>query len=214
MSRLIDTGLEQLASMLSHMGELAYKTVSFSIISCIEGTDSHEQVQNLSETLVSMADEVEDKAFELISRFQPVASDLRIIKSYMKIAYDFARYGRYALDISQIYERLGGINKCEDWIKEAIREMGEKTLSMVGVSVKSLKSHDAKLAKTLAETEKEVDTMYSRYLDRLVENAPSTNRCAILTVLVTRYLERIADHATYIGESLVYIATGERIILR
>jgi len=214
MSRLIDTGLEQLASMLLRMGELAYKTVSLSIMSCIEGTSGYEQVRNLSETLVSMGGEVEDKAFELISRFQPVASDLRILKSYMKIAYDFTRYGRYALDISQIYERLGGIRECEDWIRKAIREMSEKTLSMVGTSVESLKSYDAELARTLSETEKRVDTMYSKYLDRLVEEAPAINRCTVLIVLVIRYLERIADHATYIGESIIYIATGEKVTLR
>jgi phosphate transport system protein len=196
------------------MGELAHKTVSLSIMSCIKGTSGYEQVRNLSETLVSMGGEVEDKAFELISRFQPVASDLRILKSYMKIAYDFTRYGRYALDISQIYERLGGIKECEDWIRKAIREMGEKTLSMVGTSVESLKSHDAELARTLSETEKKVDTMYSRYLDRLIEEAPATNRCTVLTVLVIRYLERIADHATYTGESIIYIATGEKVTLR
>ena len=56
--------------------------------------------------LVSMADKVEDKSFELIARFQPVATDLRTIKSYMKIGNDFARYGRYALDISFINDKL------------------------------------------------------------------------------------------------------------
>jgi len=214
MSRLIDTGLEQLAKMLLRMGELAHKTVSLSIMSYIEGTSAHVRVQNLSDRLVSMADEVEDKAFELISRFQPVASDLRILKSYMKIAYDFTRYGRYALDISEIYERLGGIKDCEGWIRKDIKEMGEKMSGMVGTSVESLKTHDAELARTLAQTEKQVDDLYFRYLNRLVEKAPATNRCAISSALVVRYLERIADHATYIGESIVYLATGEKVTLR
>jgi len=214
MSRLIDTGLEQLAKMLLRMGELAHKTVSLSIMSYIEGISAHVQVQNLSDRLVSMADEVEDKAFELIARFQPVASDLRILKSYMKIAYDFTRYGRYALDVSQINEGLGGIKDCEDWIRKDIKEMGEKMLGMVATSVEALKSHDAELARTLSETEKQVDNLYFSFFNRLVEKAPATNRCTISSVLVVRYLERIADHATYIGESIVYIVTGERVTLR
>jgi len=214
MSRLIDTGLEQLATMLLRMGELAHRTVSLSLRSYIEGVSAHSEVQNLSDVLVSMADEVEDKAFELIARFQPVASDLRILKSYMKITYDFTRYGRYALDVSQIYERLGGLKECDDWVKESIAEMSEKVLSMVRISVDSLKSHDTTLAKTLSETEKQVDEMYFRYLDRLVKKAPVTNRCTISSVLVVRYLERIADHATYVGESIIYLATGEKVILR
>ena len=57
----------------------------------------------------------EDKTFELIARFQPVASDLRAIKSYMKIGNDFARYGRYALDISSINDQLNALTLCEPW---------------------------------------------------------------------------------------------------
>lgn len=210
MKRLIDTGLEQLTGVLLRMGELAYKTVSLSIVNYVEGTSGYTQVQDLSDTLVLLADEIEDKAFELMSRFQPVASDLRILKSYIKIAYDFTRYGRYALDVSQIYESLGGIRGCESWSMEAIKEMSEKTLSMVGTSVEALKRHDAKLARTLSKTEKQVDNLYFRYLNRLVEDAPPMNRCTISCVLVVRYLERIADHATLIGESIVYIATGKK----
>jgi len=214
MVRLIDIGLEQLASVVFRMGEISHKTVSLSLSGYIEGKNAYEEVQNLSDMLITMADEAEDKAFELIARFQPVASDLRILKSYMKITYDFARYGRYALDVSQIYARLGGLKDCEDWIRQSIREMSEKVLSMVRTSVDSLKSHDTNLARTLSKTEKQVDSMYFEYLDRLVEKAPATNRCTISSVLVVRYLERIADHATYIGESIVYLATGEKVTLR
>jgi len=55
--------------------------------------EAYNEILEMSDALVAMADRVEDKAFELIARFQPVASDLRTIKSYMKIAYDFARFG-------------------------------------------------------------------------------------------------------------------------
>ncbi len=199
--------------MLQRMGEIAQKTVSLSINSYIEGSTAYSKVRNLSFTLISMSDEAESKTLELMARFQPVASDLRILKSYMKIAYDFERYGRYALDISQAYEKLGGMTECEDWIKKYIAEMSGKVLSMVQLSVDSLKSYDTKLAKNLSETEKQVDSMYLRYLDRLVERAPAANRCTISSVLVTRYLERIADHAIYIGESIIYLATGEKVAL-
>jgi phosphate transport system protein len=214
MSRLIDSGLEQLACMVYQMGELAAKTVVLSLENYIESKNAYAQVQDLSDALVLLADEAGDKAFELIARFQPVASDLRILKSYMKIAYDFERYGRYALDVSQIQNKLGGLEQCERWIHESLGEMSEKVLSMVRTSVDSLKNHDTILAKRLSETEKQVDAMYFKYLDKMVEEAPSTNRCTISSVLVVRYMERIADHATYIGESIVYLATGEKITLR
>jgi len=163
--------------------------------------------------LSSMADPIEDTAFEIIARFQPVASDLRIVKSYMKICYDFRRYGRYALDISQINERLGGMGECDLSFRKIIKEMGIETMNMVSISIEALKNHDAELAKTLSEMEKQVDKLYYDYLDKLIETNTTTG-CTISSLLVVRYLERIADHATYIGESIVYLATGEKTTLR
>jgi phosphate transport system protein len=214
MSRLIDTGMQQLADIILHMGELAYETVSSALNGYVNGREAYAPVENTSATLVDMADEAEDKAFELIARFQPVASDLRTLKSYMKIAYDFERFGRYALDVSQVQKKLDGLGECEDWINTSIKKMSEKVLSMVHTCVDSLKRHDARLALTLSETENQVDEMYFTYLDRLVEKAPATNRCTISSVLVVRYLERIADHATYVGESIIYFATGKKVTLR
>jgi len=214
MRRLIDAGMEQLASIIFRMGELAYETVSSALNGYVNGRDSYQLVENTSATLVEMADQAEDKAFELIARFQPVASDLRILKSFMKIAYDFERFGRYALDVSQVQKKLDGLGECEDWITTSIKEMSKKVLNMVRTGVDSLKSRDAKLALTLSETENQVDQMYFGYLDKLVEKAPATNRCTISSVLVVRYLERIADHATYVGESIIYFVTGEKVTLR
>jgi phosphate transport system protein len=214
MSRLIDVGLEQLAQTIIRMGELAHKAVAVSLNGYIEGVSTLQEVQDLSGTLEVIGNDAEDKIFELIARYQPVATDLRILKSYLKISNDFARHGRYALDVSQIYERLDGAPECEKWINESITQMSDKVLSMVRKSVDSLKSHNTELARTLSETEQQVDQMYFNYLDRLAEKGPATNRCTVSSVLVVRYLERIADHATYTGESVVYIATGEKVVLR
>ena len=212
MKRLIDSGLEQLASMLFHMGELAEQTVSLAVMNYLEGTHDYNRVKTLSATLSSMADPIEDIAFEIIARFQPVASDLRIIKSYMKICYDFRRYGRYALDIAQIYDRLGGMDECDLSFRKISKEMGLETMKMVTTSIQALRNHDAELAKTMSKMEEHVDKLYCDYLDKLIATT-STTECTISSLLVVRYLERIADHATYIGESIVYLATGKKITI-
>jgi len=214
MPRLLDVGLEQLTTMVHRMGEVAEKTLTISIGGFVRGRDTSGDVQELSEMLVSMTVEVEEKAFSLIAKFQPVASDLRIINSYMKIAYDFERYGRYAWDISVISMRVGKLENCEEWIPEYIWDMGEKVLQMVKISLRSVKGLDTELAKSLTKTEQEVDDMYFQYLGKLVEQAGTTNQCTISSILAVRYLERIADHATYIAEAVVYIATGEKVTLR
>jgi phosphate transport system protein len=132
----------------------------------------------------------------------------------MKIAYDFDRYGRYALDTSYIGDRLGGLKECDAWMRDFVTEMSEKVLSMVKTSLESLRSFDAMLARAITQTENEVDKMYFNYLDKLIQEAPAAGKCTISSVLVIRYLERIADHATYVCESVVYLSTGEKITLR
>ena len=214
MHRLMDRGLEQLTAMVFNMGKVAEKALTISIGGFVREKDTSEDVHELSEILLSLTVEVEEKAFGLIAKYQPVASDLRIINSYMKIAYDFERYGRYAWDISFIRKRLGGLKDCEEWIPHFIEEMGEKVLQMVRISINSLKNQDTELAKAICKTEQEVDEMYFQYLDKLVKEAHVTGQCTISSVLVVRYLERIADHATYIAEAVVYIATGQKITLR
>jgi phosphate transport system protein len=208
MSRIMNSGLEELSTTLYRMGELTHRTVLNTLVECHNGKEAYKEIREMSDTLTAMADRVEDKAFELIARFQPVASDLRTIKSYMKISYDFARIGRYALDISFTNKRLGGLRNCEQWIISYVKDIGEKALDMVRLSVELLKSYDLQLVEKISIKENEVDSMYFEFLGKLIRSS-ATIKCAVSSILIVRYLERIADHATYICESIIYIATGK-----
>jgi len=215
MQRLLDSGLEELTVMVYRMGGVAEKALAASINGFIDGKDVSKNVHELSEILVNRTVEVEEKAFSLIAKYQPVASDLRIINSYMKVAYDFERYGRYAWDISFITNRFNGKALTLDkWIFEYIGKMAEKVLEMVRISINSLKSLEPEFVKTMTKAENATDKAYFEYLNKLVEQAGITNECTISSVLVVRYLERIADHAMHIMEAVVYIATGEKVTLR
>ena len=214
MQRLLDKGLEELTTMVYKMGKDAEKAVAISLRGFLESKDTSNDVHELSEILVGNTVEVEEKAFSLIAKYQPVASDLRIINSYMKVAYDFERYGRYAWDISFISTRFNGQSTCDKWVFEYIEKMAEKVLQMVTISINSLKSLDVELVKKMTKTEQGVDDMYLEFLGKLVKTAGVTNECTVSSTLVVRYLERIADHATHIMEAVVYIATGEKVTLR
>jgi phosphate transport system protein len=213
MSRIIDRGLEEQSVLLTRMGELTYETLALSIHGYLDDRSVEAQVREMSDVLVAMAAKVEDRTFELIARFQPVASDLRTIKSYMKIGNDFARYGRYALDISSVSDQLKGLSQCEPWTKQYLVEMSEKVLSTVKISVNSLRKHDIALAKTISPIEREVDKLFLEFLNRIISKERSNSKCVASSILVSRYFERIADHAVYICESIVYIVTGEKISL-
>jgi phosphate transport system protein len=211
MRRLLDIDLDELTMNLIRISETSEKTVGLSIMGYLEGIDVSDKVFEMSKVVVSMNTDIEDKAFELIAKYQPVASDLRIIKSYMKIGYDLERYSRYAQDISFIHKRIVESEKSTDW--EYIQQLTNIVMKMVNVSIQSLRDHDAELAKTLAKTEEQVDQLYFKYLDYISTKDYASKHC-VVNLLIVRYLERIADHATYIGESVVYIATGEKLILR
>jgi phosphate transport system protein len=214
MQRLLDKGLEELTTMVYRMGKAAEKAVAISVRGFLENKDTSNDVHELSEILVGNTVEVEEKAFSLIAKYQPVATDLRIINSYMKVAYDFERYGRYAWDISFISTRFNGQSTCDKWIFEYVGKMAEKVLKMVEISINSIKSLDTELVKKMTKNEQGVDDMYLEYLGKLVKEAGITNECTVSSTLVVRYLERIADHATHIMEAVVYIATGEKVTLR
>jgi phosphate transport system protein len=214
MQRLLDKGLEELTTMVYKMGKAAEKTLAISIRGYLDGRDTSKDVHELSEILVGNTYEVEEKTFSLIVKYQPVASDLRIINSYMKVAYDFERFGRYAWDISFITSRFKKQEKCDEWIYEYIERMAETVLQMVTTSINSLKKLDTELVKIINKTETHVDNMYLEYLGKLVKASGTSNECTVSSTLIVRYLERIGDHATHIMEAVVYIATGEKVTLR
>jgi phosphate transport system protein len=208
----LDVGLEQLTVIVFKMGEVAERAIGVSIRGFMKGQDVTGPVHDLSDMLNTMTVEVEDKAFELIVKYQPVASDLRIINSYIKIAYDFERYGRYAWDISFTHKKIAQSEPCHDYLG-TMNELTEKVSSMVTKSILALKRHDAELAKTLASTENEVDDLYFKFLSQISE-VPIDKKFAMCNLLISRFLERIADHATYVCESVIYMVTGEKISLR
>jgi len=212
MSRLIDEGLEQLTVLVYKMGEAAEEVINISFSGFIQGKDTLNPEREISEMLAAMSVDVENIAFSLIAKYQPVASDLRIINSYMKIAYDFERYGRYAWDISLIHKKFAALAKCAD-SDDLMLKLIKKVSKMVDISVRALKLHDAELAKDLATVEKEVDELFFKYLDQLAKAKVAT-KCMMCNLLVARFLERIADHTSYVGESIIYIVSGKKMSVR
>ena len=210
MSRLIDIGLRQLSNLLNKMGELAEKTVALSFDVSTKGIDSSDRVRVQSETLISSSEEIEEKATEVIARYQPVASDLRTIRAYMKIAYDLARCGRYAWDITFIYKRFNiSFNEC--YLPSIpLKEMMKEVQNILHMSVQAVSKNDLELAKKIGENENSIDQMYIESLNKLVEQPPIKTKCVMANLLFVRHLERISDHAAYIGESIIYLITGER----
>jgi phosphate transport system protein len=193
------------------MVDLSEKSVFTAIDSFEKGLDVKNQIFEWSEKLRQLQEEVADLAMELIARYQPVATDLRFIRSCMEIAYGFFRFGRYSYDIVDVLESMGSVADCD---KSAVLQMATITREMILLSVKSLQARDRDAASRLYEMDDKVDELYRKYLHEAI--SPQTNeqkensepRCYILSLLILRYLERISDHACYVGDSVYYIITG------
>ena len=207
MARLMDIGLERLRNMVLDMADLSEKTVSTSIDAYVQGKDLRERIYGWSEQLRMLQDEVSELAVELIARYQPVASDLRFIKSCMEVAYGFSRLGRYAHDISDVFGIFGDLSACD---KTPIQEAGEQTKNMIHLSIKAFNEKDVELANQVRKMDDIVDNIYLSFVKRAAHSTGIDLKCTVSGTLILRYLERIADHATYVGESVLYITSGER----
>lgn len=198
------------------MAKLSERSVFASIESYERGNSTiKKQIFEWSENLRLMQDEVSDLSIELIARYQPVATDLRFIRSCMEIAYDFSRFGRYSYDIVDVLETMGSISDCD---KSYVLQMSNTVREMIHLSIEALQSRDRNAAQKLYEMDDTVDALYRKYVNEIInpqqnrnnkkEYLDKTLRCYISTLLILRYLERISDHACYIGDSVYYIVTG------
>ena len=97
MTRLFDLGIKHIQQVVMDMSRISGDSVFRSIESYEKNVNVKEEIFEWSEMLSVIQDEVADLAIKLISRYQPVATDLRFIRSCMEIAYGLSRYGRYCL---------------------------------------------------------------------------------------------------------------------
>ena len=212
MERPLGVGIEQIQSLLVKMGNLSVDAISMALRGFHEQEDFHVQIRAWSNTLLILSEEVEDRATEMMALHQPMAGDLRSLKAYIKIAYDMERFGRYALDISNILLR---IDRWEPFSNGeiSVEEMGEKAVNIVKLAVELIETKEQSLIWKLSEAEAEIDEIYLRDLKTLGDSKANA-KTVIANLLTIRYLERIADHASYVAESMTYAETGKRISLR
>jgi len=213
MRRPLDIGLEQIQNLLVKMGNLAIQSLDLALKGFFEDEDVYVQLRAWSNTILLLSEEVEDRATELMALHQPMAGDLRTLKAYIKVAYDIERYGRYSMDISEIKSQLGEWNMISTGEGFAFIELGETVQQCLSMSVKYIETMDKEAIFELGQIETEADELYRKNLQLLWESELPTKTIMAYTLTI-RYLERIADHSSYISESIYYAITGRRVSLR
>jgi phosphate transport system protein len=156
---------------------------------------------------------IETSIFDLLALQQPMASDLRLVISALKITSDLRRILGLSMNIAKIPERIEG-----EHVKPLIdtKKMADIADFMLENSLRAFESQDVKLAREVAEKDEEVDKLFYAVWVELIEMmAKDTSIISKATYLLflIRYLERIADHCCNICESVVYLSTAERVKL-
>lgn len=194
------------------MSKVSQACVSTAIGAYLNGLIKKSEMYDWAVKLRLLQEEVSDLAFELIARYQPVATDLRYIRSCLEVSYVLARFGGYGYEIVEILDMMGGLSECD---KKVVSEAAKLTTDMINISINALQTKDKRASATLSEMDDTVDKIYRNYLRDVVTAKSETKdiyadpRCVISALLLLRYLERIADHACYIADSVLYIVTGK-----
>ncbi|MCK4777281.1 MAG: phosphate signaling complex protein PhoU [Actinomycetia bacterium] len=156
--------------------------------------------------------ELEERGMKIAATQFPVAKDLRLIYSILFMSIHFERMGDLAFNIAKIIKHISETSgKDEEFIVRVVTKMGNETRTLVSLSLKAFEENDVELAKKLPSYDEPIDNLYKEFFKEVARVSLKEHSLdwAASMVLITRYLERIADHAVDIGERVSFIVTGE-----
>ena len=208
MRNKFDMQLELLNEKLTHMGELCEVAINRATCALQKGDmkQAHD-VMEADEEIDHMEKEIESLCLKLLLQQQPVARDLRQISAALKMITDMERIGDQASDIAEIILTAG---ESEAVDMKKIGDMADATARMVRASVSAYVETDLELARKVMEADDIVDKLFDEVKEEVMQMIIAGNNAgkAIDLIMVTKYLERIGDHATNIAEWVEFSITG------
>lgn len=213
MERVFDIELKELRDRLVYMSQVAEKMINLSICGLVErNKELAGQVFECEQEVNKLHIEVDELCIRLLALRQPIAADLRLITAAMKINNELERIGDQSVNISEntaIYLEHPALKPLID-----IPRMVEITKEMVIDSITSFVNEDVGLARFVLKRDDEVDNLrnqiFHELLTYMLSDATTIQR-ALCIILVSRNIERIADHATNICEDVVFLTLGKDI---
>ena len=202
--------LAELKDKLLAMAALAQQAVESAVDAFLQRDKGLCQYVKQNESAIDAAQqELDEMAYELLAKEQPMAIDLRFILAVIKINGDLERIGDQSMGIAR---RTKEIMKCEETdLPVDFAAMGEFAGRMIRSAVQALLDGDARLADSVREMDDEIDRMNRRAQEdllRLIEEKPQFTRQAMSAILVAKHLERIADHASNIATDVIFWIRG------
>jgi len=207
-----DEQLQALNNDLIFMGALCEDGIACSVKSLLDSDLA------LAENAIKIEKEIDQKerdietlCMKLLLQQQPVASDLRLISSALKMVTDMERIGDQAADIAELVTYTDLSDSKNDI---HIADMAKAVIKMVTDSIDAFVKHDLELAQSVIAYDDIVDDLFLKIKSDLIELIAlnkQSGEVALDTMMIAKYLERIGDHATNIAEWVVFAITGKHV---
>jgi phosphate transport system protein len=213
MPRHFHEELEALKQTLLAMGGLVEDQIRRAMRALLERDDALAQEVIDRDRQVNTYDvEVDEQCVELLALHQPAAGDLRFITTAMKIVTDLERIGDQAVNIAQRVLELNREPQLKPYID--LPRMADRAQRMVKESLDAFVAGDTALARQVCGEDAEVDALKEQIFRELLTfmmEDPRTVSRAIRVILISRFMERVADHATNIAEMVIYLVEGKMV---
>jgi len=210
MRNRFDEQLFELNRELIEMGALCEEAIASAAKALVNGDiPLAESVIKNGSAIDQMERDIESRCMKLLLHQQPVARDLRLISSALKMITDMERIGDQAEDIAEIVTFMNGHRSAG---MQLIEEMARQAIKMVTDSVDAFVKRDVSLAESVLSYDDVVDDYFTKVkcdIITLIEQKHADGAYALDLLMIAKYLERIGDHATNIAEWVIYSVTGE-----
>lgn len=213
MERAFDSQLDDLKNLILTMGGHVEKALSVATAALLNRNfEMFQEVHQIEHTINSEHISVDENCTALLAKQGPVAKDLRLIVSILKINTDLERMGDQCVNISHTgkdYLKRNSIANLSD-----IARMSEIAREMVKASLDSFVRADVFMAKSILSMDDELDQLKNkvfRDVCELMKKSPNDVEAGLDLILIARNLERMGDHSTNIAEDVIYAVTGRDI---
>ena len=203
--------LEELNVSLIQMGALCEEHIAKTTEALFAGDENFVEASHVMEETIDKCErDIENICMGIFLKQQPVASDLRQVSAALRMISDMERIGDQCADISDMIRYTSSHNMRE---YESLKAMSENAKEMVNNAVESYVRRDMKLADKVMSQDDVVDRLFDdikRKLIGYIADDPNQGEFWIDVIMIAKYFERIADHATNIAEWVEYSIIGER----
>jgi phosphate transport system protein len=203
--------LDQIGAALVEMTNMAGSAMSRATTALLDGDlELAEKVISADAAIDELYRRTEERAFDLLARQQPVAGDLRVIITGLRMVGDLERMGDLAQHIAKIARRRYPASAVPPELRATILEMGHIAQRIVAKAGSVIAGQDAELAAELEHDDDAMDALHRKLFRVLLDDDWAHGmEAAIDITLLGRFYERFADHAVSVARRVVYLVTGE-----